>query len=101
MKAQSESKQARLGIYVAGKTGTPERIVKGRKINDGWYVFFAPKAEGSGHVVVCIRKEDTKGTSIAVRLAGSHIIPTLLKRGYIKGFEKKNAIAGVEEIETE
>ena len=31
--------------YVAGKTGTPERIFKGEAINDGWYVFFAPKAQ--------------------------------------------------------
>jgi len=91
MKAQSESKFARLGIYVAGKTGTPERIVKGERINDGWYVFFAPKASGNGHIVVCVRIENCKGSSIAVRLAGSHIIPALLKRGYIKGFEKKQS----------
>lgn len=91
MKAQSESKFARLGIYVAGKTGTPERIVKGERINDGWYVFFAPKASGTGHIVVCVRIENCKGSSIAVRLAGSHIIPALLKRGYIKGFESKQS----------
>ena len=76
-----------MGIRVAGKTGTPERIWKGRRINDGWYVFFAPKASGSGHVVVCIRIEGTKGSSDAVRLAGKHVIPQLLQMGYIKGFE--------------
>ena len=43
MKAQSFNKHHRLGIYVAGKTGTPERMVRGERINDGWYVFFAPK----------------------------------------------------------
>jgi hypothetical protein len=71
---------------VAGKTGTPERILKGRRINDGWYVFFAPKATGTGHIVTCIRIEDAKGSSEAVRLAGNHVIPFLLQRGYIKSF---------------
>jgi cell division protein FtsW (lipid II flippase) len=87
MKEQSEPKFSKLGMYVAGKTGTPERIVKGQRINDGWYVFFVPKATGAGHIVCCIRIENCKGSSIAVRLAGSTIIPILLKRGYIKGFE--------------
>lgn len=86
MKQQSANKVAQLGIAVAGKTGTPERIWKGRRINDGWYVFFAPKSEGSGHIVVCIRIEGTKGSSNAVRAAGRHVIPKLLEMGYIKGF---------------
>ena len=78
MKEQSAPKKARLGILVAGKTGTPERIVKGESINDGWYVFFAPKATGPGHVVVCIRIEGTRGSSDAVALAGGrhHTIVT-------------------------
>ena len=87
MKEQSANKTTRLGIKVAGKTGTPERIVKTRRINDGWYVFFAPKTSGVGHIVVCVRIEDTKGSSIAIRLAGKHVIPKLLERGYIKSFE--------------
>jgi cell division protein FtsI/penicillin-binding protein 2 len=87
MKAQSAGKYHRLGIYVAGKTGTPERIVRGERINDGWYVFFAPKPNGEGHIVTCIRIENCKGSSVAVRLAGAQIIPVLLRRGYIKGFE--------------
>ncbi|GAA4325610.1 FtsW/RodA/SpoVE family cell cycle protein [Flaviaesturariibacter amylovorans] len=86
MKAQSAGKVKQLGIQVAGKTGTPERIFRGRRINDGWYVFFAPKATGAGHIVVCIRIEDTKGSSDAVRTAGRHVIPELLRRGYIRGF---------------
>ncbi|HYO23168.1 MAG TPA: FtsW/RodA/SpoVE family cell cycle protein [Flavisolibacter sp.] len=86
MKKQSASKQSRLGIFVAGKTGTPERILKGERINDGWYVFFAPKQKGPGHIVVCVRIEKTKGSSVAVRLAGSHVIPILTKYGYIKSF---------------
>ncbi|MEO6670196.1 MAG: FtsW/RodA/SpoVE family cell cycle protein [Ferruginibacter sp.] len=87
MKKQSAPKKTKLGIYVAGKTGTPERIYKGEQINDGWYVFFAPKANGNGHLVVCIRMEGAKGSSDAVRLAGKHIIPLLLERNYIKGFD--------------
>jgi hypothetical protein len=86
MKKQSAGRIKQLGIQVAGKTGTPERITRTRRINDGWFTFFAPKAKGSGHVVVCIRIEDCKGSSIAVKLAGDHVIPQLLKMGYIKGF---------------
>ncbi|MDB5136342.1 MAG: cell cycle protein [Mucilaginibacter sp.] len=81
---QSAPKVPVLGISVAGKTGTPERIWKKQSINDGWYVFFAPKANGKGNMVVCIRIESTKGSSDAVRLAGQHVIPFLLKKGYIK-----------------
>jgi cell division protein FtsI/penicillin-binding protein 2 len=89
MKEQSASKKDRLGITAAGKTGTPERIFRGERINDGWYVFFAPKEKGSGHVVVCVRVEKTKGSSVAVRLAGSHVVPVLKKFGYIKSFDDK------------
>ncbi|HEU4632706.1 MAG TPA: FtsW/RodA/SpoVE family cell cycle protein [Flavisolibacter sp.] len=86
MLKQSANKVDDLHLKVAGKTGTPERIWKGERINDGWYVFFAPKTTGSGHVVVCIRIEKAKGSSEAVKLAGKHIIPKLLERGYIRGF---------------
>jgi cell division protein FtsI/penicillin-binding protein 2 len=81
---QSAPKVPVLGISVAGKTGTPERIWKKQSINDGWYVFFAPMAKGKGNIVVCIRIESTRGSSDAVRLAGQHVIPFLLKKGYIK-----------------
>lgn len=83
---QSAPKVATLGISVAGKTGTPERIWKKERINDGWYVFFAPKATGQGHIVVCIRVESTKGSSDAVKVAGQHVVPFLLQKRYIKGF---------------
>ena len=86
MKEQSAGKATTLGITVAGKTGTPERMWKGERINDGWYVFFAPKATGAGHIVVCIRIESTRGSSNAVKLAGQDVIPFLLKEGYIKSF---------------
>jgi cell division protein FtsW (lipid II flippase) len=81
---QSAPKTYTLGISVAGKTGTPERIWKKQQINDGWYVFFAPKQKGGGNIVVCVRIESTKGSSDAVKLAGKHVIPFLLKKGYIK-----------------
>ena len=87
MLKQSANKVKDLHLAVAGKTGTPERIWKGERINDGWYVFFAPKATGPGHVVVCVRIEKAIGSSEAVKLAGKHIIPKLLERGYIKGFK--------------
>ena len=87
MRKQSAPKINRLGILVSGKTGTPERIYRGETINDGWYVFFAPKPAGAGHLVVCVRIENAKGSSEAVKLAGKHVIPILLQRGYIKSFD--------------
>ncbi|MGZ3837903.1 MAG: FtsW/RodA/SpoVE family cell cycle protein [Flavisolibacter sp.] len=86
MKEQSAGKIQDLHLSVAGKTGTPERMWKGERINDGWYVFFAPEAQGPGHIVVCIRMEKAKGSSEAVKLAGKYIIPKLLERGYVRGF---------------
>ncbi|MFA6084093.1 FtsW/RodA/SpoVE family cell cycle protein [Mucilaginibacter sp.] len=87
---QSAAKAYTLHLAVAGKTGTPERIWKKQQINDGWYVFFAPKVKGAGNMVVCIRIESTKGSSDAVRLAGQHVIPYLLKKGYIKSIVANN-----------
>ncbi|GAB4092131.1 FtsW/RodA/SpoVE family cell cycle protein [Flaviaesturariibacter terrae] len=95
MKAQSAGKRGVLGIQVAGKTGTPERILRGVRVNDGWYVFFAPSARGDGHVVCCIRIEATKGSSDAVRLAGKLVLPELLRRGYLKGFPLEGATDSV------
>ena len=83
---QSADRTRELGVAVAGKTGTPERIWKRKRINDGWYVFFAPKATGIGHVVVCVRIEATKGSRDAIRLAGKHVTPFLRQNGYIKSF---------------
>jgi cell division protein FtsI/penicillin-binding protein 2 len=86
---QSANKSIRFGVVVAGKTGTPERILKGERINDGWYVFFAPNAQGGGNIVTCIRIENAKGSSQAVKLAGDYVIPLLVKRGYLVKPEKK------------
>jgi cell division protein FtsW (lipid II flippase) len=95
MLKQSAPKVPTLGIAVGGKTGTPERIWKKERINDGWYVFFAPKAKGTGHMVVCIRVESTKGSSDAVALAGKHVIPFLMQRGMIKSFAATKPGQGV------
>lgn len=92
MIAQSAPKVPILHIAVAGKSGTPERIVKNKSVNDGWYVFFAPEAKGTGNMVVCIRIESTRGSSDAVRLAGNHIIPLLLKKGYMKSFDPEKVV---------
>lgn len=86
MIGQSLPKVSKLGISVAGKTGTPERIVKNERVNDGLYVFFAPKPNDSGHIVVCVRIESCQGSSIAVKLAGKHVVPILQQMHYIKGF---------------
>jgi cell division protein FtsI/penicillin-binding protein 2 len=91
MKAQSSGRAVELGMAVAGKTGTPERIVRQKRINDGWYVFFAPKPEGNSHVVVCVRIEDCKGSSEAVKLSGRHVIPLLRSMGYLKSFETQKS----------
>ena len=90
MITQSAPKVPILGIAVAGKSGTPERIVKNKSVNDGWYVFFAPEANGKGNMVVCIRVESTKGSSDAVHLAGKHVIPFLLEKGYMKSIVPEN-----------
>lgn len=88
MREQSANKKDKLGLAAAGKTGTPERILKGERINDGWYVFFAPKQSGEGYIVTCVRIEKTKGSSVAVRLAGTNVVPLLKKAGYVKSFEE-------------
>ena len=91
LKKQSAGKLNKLHLTVAGKTGTPERIFKGQRINDGWYVFYAPKINGPGNIITCVRIESTKGSGDAVTLSGDLIIPKLLEYGYIKGFPDKNA----------
>lgn len=87
---QSAGKAGQFGIAVAGKTGTPERIVKKKKVNDGWYVFFAPNSKSVGYTVVCIRIESTRGSSDAIRLAGERIIPVLINKGYMKSIGSEN-----------
>ncbi len=74
------------GSRVAGKTGTPERMVLGEKQNDGWYVFFAPTPKGRSHTVTCVRIELTKSSADAVKLANITLAPILRERGYLGSF---------------
>jgi len=71
---------------VAGKTGTPERMVLGEKQNDGWYVFFAPTPNGKSHTVTCVRMELGKSSADAVKLSNTVIAPILMERGYLGSF---------------
>jgi cell division protein FtsW (lipid II flippase)/cell division protein FtsI/penicillin-binding protein 2 len=89
MLKQSANKSYTLGLTVAGKTGTPERVWKQESINDGWYVFFAANKNGKGHIVVCIRIESTQGSSKAVLLAGQHVVPILKSMGYVMDVKKE------------
>ncbi|MBC7902452.1 MAG: penicillin-binding protein, partial [Gemmatimonadaceae bacterium] len=78
-------KQKIKGMDVAGKTGTPERIVKGEKQSDGWYVFFAPTPDNLSHTVCCIRIEEGQSSANAVIIANT-VSKILKKRGYIVSF---------------
>jgi hypothetical protein len=39
-----------------------------------------------------MRIEDAKGSSVAIRMSGKHVIPKLLELGYIKSFEAEPAV---------
>ncbi|QJW90323.1 FtsW/RodA/SpoVE family cell cycle protein [Spirosoma taeanense] len=71
---------------VAGKTGTPERVVLGETRNDGWYVFFAPTPNGRSHTVVCVRIELGESSADAVKLANTTLAPILKEKGYLGSF---------------
>ncbi|GAB3805951.1 hypothetical protein GCM10028819_40330 [Spirosoma humi] len=71
---------------VAGKTGTPERIVQGIRRNDGWFVFFAPTPNGQSHTVVSVRIELGESSAEAVQLANTIVAPILKQRGYLGSF---------------
>ncbi|WP_332369720.1 penicillin-binding transpeptidase domain-containing protein [Spirosoma telluris] len=71
---------------VAGKTGTPERIVQGVQRNDGWYVFFAPTPDGRSHTVVTVRIELGESSADAVNLANTLVAPILKQRNYLGSF---------------
>ncbi len=98
MLKQSATKSTTLGLTVAGKTGTPERVWKKERINDGWYVFFAPKKTGKGHIVVCVRIESTKGSSKAVLLAGQHVVPVLKALGYVEETKKPAVVVAMKKV---
>jgi cell division protein FtsI/penicillin-binding protein 2 len=82
------SRPGRLKIrntIVAGKSGTPERIVKGIKQSDGWYVFFAPTPDNKSYTVACIRIETGQSSANAVIVANA-VAKILQKRAYIVSF---------------
>ena len=72
-------------MIVAGKTGTPERMVRGSKQSDGWYVFFAPTPDNRSFTVTCIRIETGQSSANAV-LLGNTVAAILKKRSYIASF---------------
>lgn len=74
------------GLKVAGKTGTPERIVKGEKTADGWYVFFAPVPGKASATVTCIRIEEGLSSANAVTL-GNTVAGILQKRNYVESYQ--------------
>lgn len=74
------------GLKVAGKTGTPERIVRGEKSADGWYVFFAPTPGKPSATVTCIRIEEGLSSANAV-LLGNTVAHILEKRNYVESFQ--------------
>ena len=78
-------KQKIHNLRVAGKTGTPERIVKGIKQSDGWYVFFAPTPDNNSYTVTCIRIETGQSSANAVIIANA-VAKILQKRSYISSF---------------
>ena len=78
-------KQKIHGLIVAGKTGTPERIVKGELQSDGWYVFFAPTPGNTSYTVTCIRIETGQSSANAV-VIGNAVAKVLQRRGYISSF---------------
>lgn len=70
---------------VAGKSGTPERMIKGIRQADGWYVFFAPTPDKLSYTVTCIRIEAGQSSANAV-LVGNAIAKILQRRSYISSF---------------
>jgi hypothetical protein len=83
--SSSPGRQKVRSSKVAGKTGTPERIVKGMKQQDGWYVYFAPKPDGKSYTVACIRIEEGQSSVNAVTVANT-VTNILQRREYMGSF---------------
>jgi len=83
--SSTPGKQKIRNIRVAGKSGTPERIVKGIRQWDGWYVFFAPTPDDTSYTVTCIRIETGQSSANAIMLANA-IAKILQKRAYLGSF---------------
>ncbi|MBL7762816.1 MAG: FtsW/RodA/SpoVE family cell cycle protein [Chitinophagaceae bacterium] len=74
------------GSKVAGKTGTPQRMLKNVLERDGWYVFYAPTPDKKSHTVICVRIERGGASANAVKLANTQVVPVLQKMGYLGSF---------------
>jgi cell division protein FtsI/penicillin-binding protein 2 len=83
--SSTPGKQKVRNSKVAGKTGTPERVIKGVKQQDGWYVFFAPKPDGKSYTVACVRIEEGQSSANAVVVANT-VANILQKRAYMSSF---------------
>jgi len=70
---------------VAGKSGTPERMIRGIRQADGWYVFFAPTPDKTSYTVACIRIEEGQSSANAV-IVGNAVAKILQRRSYISSF---------------
>jgi cell division protein FtsI/penicillin-binding protein 2 len=83
--SSTPGKQKIRNSRVAGKSGTPERVVKGVKQSDGWYVFFAPTPDNKSYTVACIRIESGLSSANAIIVANA-VAKILQKRQYISSF---------------
>lgn len=74
---------------VGGKTGTPERLLKGRKVNDGWFIFYVDgctvRTESGSEqhsMAIAVRMERGVGSGHAMRLSRDVVLPVLRELGY-------------------
>ena len=94
LKANGSAANAITLDYVGGKTGTPQRTLKGkRKPNDGWFIFYVDGCTVStgnkkeNHpLAVAVRIErladSGMGSGVAMRMSRDMIIPILQELGY-------------------
>ena len=77
---------------VGGKTGTPERdLVKGRKINDGWFIFYVDGCNVPGYnekhsLAVAVRMErlNDEGSGLAMAFSRDAVLKVLRELEYYK-----------------
>ena len=67
------------GIRVAGKTGTAETQI-GKKINDVWFIAFAPSRDPRVAIAVNVQDVPGFGGEIAAPIARD-VMETLLRKG--------------------
>ncbi|MBQ9216918.1 MAG: FtsW/RodA/SpoVE family cell cycle protein [Muribaculaceae bacterium] len=76
----SPTEASRMG----GKTGTPERELGRRNINDAWYICFVHSGKQQSPLAIAVRLERTKDATSgkAVDFVARVVIPTLNEVGY-------------------